>query len=226
MSAGRPTPHIGLLAGSLSDSEATRRVFFAAGGLAALGIVLLVSTIWWWRSSKSEHPSLAPLEVMSARRWGRSGDAERKRLVDSVRPDGAQPLTPGTDPPVPVDLSRAASAEPVGFDDLREIDALLGVNTDAPVDQDLASSAPAAVVVADGATPSDDDAADSTASIVAETISTDAADAEADEAEAEAAEVDGNTDIVTNIEDPASPVGRPARSSIIDPLLQRIGNQE
>ena len=237
MSSGPLTSSVGLVADSLSDSEATRRVFFAAGGLLVLGVVLLVATIWWWRSTKSEHPSLAPLEVMGARRWGRSGDAERDRLVNSVRPEGAQPLTPGSDPPVPVDLSRVDSEKPVGFDDLREIDAMLGIGLDAAVEVDGVE--PASAAAAPGPI-DDDDLADSTAAIVAANVPGDfdadfdvSADADADlpadpdpepstEVEpdpelADEAEPESDDDVV-----PAAT----ANSSIIDPLLLRIRNQE
>ena len=115
-----------VLAGSLSEAEASRRVWLAAGGLVLLGLVLTICTVWWWRTTRADHPSLAPLEVMSARRWSRAGDAERSRLIDRVRPDGAEPLSRSRVEPVPVDLSVLA-IDHGGFDDLREIDAILGL---------------------------------------------------------------------------------------------------
>src|SRR5262245_11267152 len=127
MAFGRPGASgralLGVLAGSISESEATRRVWLVAGGLAFLGLVLLVATVIWWRSTKSEHPSLAPLEVMGARRWHRAGHSERSRLMERVRPEGAERPTPVVIPE-PVDLSVLASGEHAGFDDLREIDAM------------------------------------------------------------------------------------------------------
>jgi len=141
----------GILAGSLSESEATRRIVLAAGGLGLLGLVLLIATIWWWRATRAEHPSLAPLEVMSARRWHRASHAERTRLVEQVRPAGAAPVTPGAHAPEPVDLSVLAAVDHAGFDDLREIDELLGLRFPG-----VATVAPARPVEP-GASTTDDD---------------------------------------------------------------------
>ncbi len=240
MSSGPLTSRVGLVAGSLSDSEATRRVFFAAGGLFLLGVVLFVATIWWWRSTKSEHPSLAPLEVMGARRWSRSGDAERDRLVNLVRPEGAQPLKPGSDPPVPVDLSRLDSGQLVGFDDLREIDALLAMRPDAAVELDelLPTVAPAAGPI------DDDDLADSTAAILSANVRDDSdpsadpvADPDPDPEPTAEPNPDSDPELAADAEREIEPEIEPeiddhvvpaasANSSIIDPLLQRIRKQE
>ncbi len=119
----------GVLAGSLSESEASRRVYLAAGGIALLGLLLLVGTVWWWRSTRNEHPSLAPLEVMGARRWRKASEPERQRLVDGVRPEGAE-TGPAVIEPEPVDLAALAVGDHAGFDDLREIDELLGLDVE------------------------------------------------------------------------------------------------
>lgn len=141
----------GVLAGSLTESEASRRVYLTAGGLGLLGLLLLVGTVWWWRSTRSEHPSLAPLEVMGARRWRKANEPERQRLVDGVRPEGAQ-TGPAVIEPEPVDLAALAVGDHAGFDDLREIDELLGLD----VEQLLALRPQPAPAAGDG---SDADAA-------------------------------------------------------------------
>ena len=120
-------------ADSLTEQEANRQLAFAAGGLALLGVLLLIGTIMWWRSTRPESPALAPLEVMSGRRWTQASEAERRRLADEVRPQGGHLATERPDP-VPVDLSRAVDDEaPDRFDDLREMDELLGLANVAPV---------------------------------------------------------------------------------------------
>lgn len=123
---GRHFALAGLTADSLSESEATRRVVLAAAGLGLLGVIMLIATIWWWRSTRAEHPSLAPLEVMSARRWFRSNEAQRSRLVEQVRPEGAE-RSADAFRPEPVDLSVLAAGDHAGFDDLRDIDLMLGL---------------------------------------------------------------------------------------------------
>ena len=125
MVLGRHSAILGVLAESLSGPQATRRVAIVAAGLGLLGLLLLIATVWWWRSTRAEHPSLGPLEVMSARRWRRSGDAEQSRLIEKVRPSGSD-RAPGF-VPEPVDLSVLAAVDHAGFDDLREIDLMLGL---------------------------------------------------------------------------------------------------
>lgn len=111
-------PVAAALGAELSESEATLRVFLTAGGLAILGCLLLLFTIWWWRGTKPESPVLGPLEVMGDRRWQRAGDGERRRLVDETRPAGALGAVAAA--PEPIDLSVLARDLPSGFDDLRD----------------------------------------------------------------------------------------------------------
>jgi hypothetical protein len=92
-------------------------VWIAAGGLAILGLVLLVSTVLWWRGTRPEPEALAPLEVMSQRRWDRASDAERRRLLDEFRPADASARRPV---PVALDLAQLTRDRPDSFDDLRE----------------------------------------------------------------------------------------------------------
>jgi hypothetical protein len=112
------TGHAGLLAAeNFTDPKNARIVYLAAGGLALLGVLMLLATIAWWRNSRVEHPALAPLEVMGDRRFGKAPDGEQRRLLDDVRPEGAKPLPVAR--PEPVDL-RAPRVDSVTFDDLRD----------------------------------------------------------------------------------------------------------
>jgi hypothetical protein len=102
---------------NFTDPENARLVLLAAGGLALVGLALLVGTVMWWRSAKVEHPSLAPLEVMSARKFSKAAQGEQRRMLDEVRPEGAQPAQAVR--PEPIDLRTTPAAEdPNSFDDL------------------------------------------------------------------------------------------------------------
>ena len=113
-----------VMAGDFTDPKNARLVLAAAGGLAVLGLLLLAGTIVWWRNSRVEHPALAPLEMMSGRRFAKSADSEQRRLLDEVRPEGAV-LAPVTKPER-VDLrgdAAAAASLADNFDDLRDAEA-------------------------------------------------------------------------------------------------------
>lgn len=109
-----------MFAAELTEAEASLRVSLAAGGLALLGVALLALTIWWWRNTRPEPPALGPLEVMSERRWAKSRDTDRSRLIDGHRPHGAFALDGRRAAPEPIDLSVLARNLPSGFDDLKE----------------------------------------------------------------------------------------------------------
>jgi hypothetical protein len=152
------------LGDQLSAREATLRVFLTAGGLAVLGIALLLFTIWWWRSTRPEPPALGPLEVMSERRWRAASEGERRRLVEVHRPNGALDGAPA---PEPIDLSVLARGLPSGFDDLRDEpvvpDAHAAAEADGPVEPEVVDVPAVPVVETDagaaGGDAADDDAA-------------------------------------------------------------------
>ncbi len=115
-------PGVVAVAADFSDARHARMIYLAAAGLVVLGIGLTVATVVWWRSSRSEHPVLAPLEVMSDRAWARATDAERRRVVEAVRPPGAAPLVVREVRSEPaVDLDALERAAPAAFDDLAEV---------------------------------------------------------------------------------------------------------
>jgi hypothetical protein len=109
---------MGTMAADLSDANADRIIYLVAAGLVVLGIALAVFTVWWWRSTRPEHPSLGPLEVMGEKRFRRSGAAERRQIIANSRPPGAQPLITEPPPPEQVDLGSFAGRQAKGFDDL------------------------------------------------------------------------------------------------------------
>jgi hypothetical protein len=109
---------MGEMAADLSDANADRIIYLVAAGLVVIGIALAVFTVWWWRSTRPEHPSLGPLEVMGETRFRRSGDVERRQIIANSRPPGAQPLIAEPPRSERVDLESFARRQATGFDDL------------------------------------------------------------------------------------------------------------
>lgn len=108
-----------LLADTFDDPENARVILLSAAGLAVIGLLVAAGTVWWWRSSEVEHPALGPLEVMSSRSWWKGDYTSRRRRLEAVRPDGAEPAGPAaTSGSEPVDLKAAALTSPREFDDL------------------------------------------------------------------------------------------------------------
>lgn len=52
--------------------------------LVVLGIGLSALTWWFWTTARPEPVSLAPLEIMSDRRYMRANEAERKHMMISA----------------------------------------------------------------------------------------------------------------------------------------------
>jgi hypothetical protein len=61
------------------------RVAIVAVTCLAASVGLGTLTLWFWRNSRLETPVLAPLEVMSERRFTRTPEDQRDRLLDEVR---------------------------------------------------------------------------------------------------------------------------------------------
>lgn len=164
--SGREVSLLRAAADSLTEDEAKRQLYFAAGGLVLLGVVLLIGTIWWWRSTRPESPALAPLEVMSGRRWSHASEAERRRLADGVRP---HPGPADAEAPVPIPLDEARVEDPEGdrFDDLREFDGMLGLEGAAASAVAASAVEPAGSEVDDGASEADTDGAEASSASVA-----------------------------------------------------------
>ncbi len=107
----------GLFTAAIDDTSNTRKLQIIAGGLAALGVFLLLFTVWFWRSSRADHGALGPLEVMGARRWRRAPMNEQINKLDEMRPAGALALA-GTDRP-PVDLAELVAGHQSSTPDRR-----------------------------------------------------------------------------------------------------------
>lgn len=90
--------------------------------LASAGLVGL--TVWFWRNATLESPVLAPLEVMSERRFRKATEEDRTRLLESVRSLAAErpmPIEPQFADEWLVeedDMVEAAEAAPVVIDPL------------------------------------------------------------------------------------------------------------
>ncbi len=52
--------------------------------LIVLGLGLSVLTWWFWRTARPEPVSLAPLEIMSGRRYARASVERRIHMIDST----------------------------------------------------------------------------------------------------------------------------------------------
>lgn len=72
--------------GSFDDPENARTIHLVAFALVLVAVVLSVWTVWWWRTTKSEHPALGPLEVMGSRKWRSAEPGLRRVRLDAARP--------------------------------------------------------------------------------------------------------------------------------------------
>ena len=75
--------------------------------LLALGVAMVVTAVWLVRSTRTDAPALAPLEVMGDRGWSKAGGDDRGAKLTAVRPEGA----PAPAPMIPYEDD--AAAEPV-----------------------------------------------------------------------------------------------------------------
>ncbi len=81
--------------------------------LLALGAAMLLTAVWLVRSTRTDAPALAPLEVMGDRSWSKADGDDRSAKLTAVRPEGALPPAPM----IPVDDDEgepdSAAVEPV-----------------------------------------------------------------------------------------------------------------
>jgi hypothetical protein len=100
--AGVPSPVIASSGGGrrITDAENTRTVYLVVAALVLLAVGLAVFTWWFWRSTRRDHEALAPLEVMSDRKFVARDGVTRQVLLDVNRPLGAAPLAPGAPEPL------------------------------------------------------------------------------------------------------------------------------
>jgi len=75
--------------------------------LVASGLALVGLTLRFWSSARPEPLALAPLEIMSDRRYNKATESERSAMIDSVRglvsaaPHGVASRTAGSTPRKP-----------------------------------------------------------------------------------------------------------------------------
>jgi hypothetical protein len=82
------------------DPGSTRLVYAMVVGLVVIGVFLILLGIWLFRQTRYDPPVLAPLERMGDKQWRRQSDpATQRRVLDEVRPVGAEPLSQESSPP-------------------------------------------------------------------------------------------------------------------------------
>ena len=87
-------------------------------GLAVIGVAFVLLAIWIIRQTRPDLDVLAPLERMGDGDWRKRDPSTQRRMLDEVRPEGAQPLTPEPMAP-PLDDEFEKNEHPVSsFSDL------------------------------------------------------------------------------------------------------------
>lgn len=76
----------------LASTGSTVLVLVAA--LVVLGIAMVVLAVWLIRSTRTDHPSLGPLETMGDRSFRRGREERREQKLASARSAGAPPPAP------------------------------------------------------------------------------------------------------------------------------------
>jgi hypothetical protein len=116
-----------VLADSINDVSSTRKVYLLAAALALLGVVLIVVTVWFWRTSRHDPELLAPLETMGKKKFRTLDTKTQQTLLDAARPPDAEPMRwglvrgpIGATPEPEVDLREVHRRGSESYDDLRE----------------------------------------------------------------------------------------------------------
>jgi len=94
---------------SLAVFSSSMGINLIGGGLILVGVVLLGVTLSFWKAAVEDPEVLAPLEVMADRRFARADDTHRLALLNSVRPEGADPVVHHVSPAM---LAREPISEP------------------------------------------------------------------------------------------------------------------
>lgn len=68
--------------------ETTTTIKTVGAVLVLFGIALAVFTYYYWKSARPEPEALAPLEVMSAKKFATTDPLNQQRLLDEARPEG------------------------------------------------------------------------------------------------------------------------------------------
>ena len=99
------------------DPGSSRLVYAMVIGLVVVGIALIVLGVWIVRQTRPDLEVLAPLERMGDSDWRKRDRSTQRRMLDEVRPEGAEPLTPEPKPP-PLDADFGADHPVTSFSDL------------------------------------------------------------------------------------------------------------
>lgn len=131
---------------SVGDTGSSVVVLVVAMALVAAGVALTGITVWFWRSTRPDPEALAPLVVMSSKRWRLGNPIERRQALDVARPGSTVAvLEPVADESL-TDESRAADAvtqTPVAD----EVVANSEIRTEIPVEIAFAPDDPVAQAV-------------------------------------------------------------------------------
>lgn len=131
---------------SVGDTGSSVVVLVVAMALVAAGVALTGITVWFWRSTRPDPEALAPLVVMSSKRWRLGNPIERRQALDVARPGSTVAvLEPVADESL-TDESRAADAvtqTPVAD----EVVANSEIRTEIPVEIAFAPDEPVAQAV-------------------------------------------------------------------------------
>lgn len=170
-----------------NDPGSTRLVYAMVGGLAIVGIALVVLGVWLIRTTRYDPPVLAPLERMGDGSWRKRDPATQQRILDELRPEGAEPLAAGKAVPE-LDAEFEDDHRPV-----RELDDLgPGVPADLPrpdLDELLASFGATEAPRAEPHAAKSDDAESSDS----ESGDSESGDSESDELESDTPDPDAGT---------------------------------
>ena len=82
-----------------TDPGSTRLVYAMVGGLVIIGLAFVGLGVWLVRQTRYDPPVLAPLERMGDRDWRKRDGMTQRRILDEVRPEGAEPLRSQADTP-------------------------------------------------------------------------------------------------------------------------------
>lgn len=135
------SPVTGVVAG-IGDPASTRTVYGVVILLLLIGVVLVGLGVWLFRQTRVEPELLGPLERMDDRDWRKLDPAGQRRVLDEVRPDGAEPVRRmPTEPEVDSEFERPAPAVPT-FEDLEAIIAGTAPPSTASTDEDEGNAAP------------------------------------------------------------------------------------
>lgn len=69
---------------TVTDAGSARVIATMVGGLILLGIVLALVTVWFWRTTRPEDPTLLRLEIMGRRRVRRLPPDDRRSALDAI----------------------------------------------------------------------------------------------------------------------------------------------